>query len=398
MTEHFFHPESGYQISVLPKYLARFGHEVLIVTSRMDKIPAFLTSFFQMENIGEKDAEYTRNTGVKIIRLPILAYKSGRAINRPGFKRFIDSLKPDVLYIHGESSMPALRFIPAYKRLKYALVMDSHMMPGASENRLAKAFNLFYRTFITPTIKKNGLTVVRTQDTAYVRDAFGIPLENAPWISFGSDTMLFRPDAGARERFRRENSISDGDFLVAYAGKLNRPKGGPMFSEAIRERFAVSGGRNVVFCIIGNTEKNAEGETVERNFSESQNRIIRLPTQKYADLPKFFQAADLFVIPGGASLIFYDVQACGVPVLWSDEPLNVERVSHGNGFHFKCRDAEDFRAKILMCAETGRDQYAQTGLNAYRYIKENFDYEDIARQYEAVLVSEYERQKALKNF
>ena len=49
--EDFFHPDAGYQINVLPKYLAKFGHEQVIITSEMDKIPDNLTQFFEIENM-----------------------------------------------------------------------------------------------------------------------------------------------------------------------------------------------------------------------------------------------------------------------------------------------------------------------------------------------------------
>ena len=44
--EDFFHPNAGYQINIISKYLAKFGHEVIIITADMAKIPNQLTSFF----------------------------------------------------------------------------------------------------------------------------------------------------------------------------------------------------------------------------------------------------------------------------------------------------------------------------------------------------------------
>ena len=66
--EDFFHPDAGYQINVLAKYQANAGHEVIILTSEIDKIPDFLTIFFGKDNIEQKDREYESKYGVKIIR------------------------------------------------------------------------------------------------------------------------------------------------------------------------------------------------------------------------------------------------------------------------------------------------------------------------------------------
>ncbi len=390
--EDYFHPNTGYQIGILSKYLASFGHEVTIVASELDKMPPFLNDFFSPENIAQKDAEYTANTGVKVIRTPIYCYKSGRSIQKPGFMGIIDSLNPDMLYIHGESSIPAMMFLAAYGKLKYPLILDSHMLEYASRNKFATLFHCFYRTFFTPIIKRNSLKVIRTQNSMFLRDALGIPLENAPWISFGSDTMMFHPDADVRSIFRKEHGIGEDDFVVVYAGKLDKSKGGEFFSSALREKINTKAGRNIVFLIVGNIGKDMSGDVVEGNFLQSENRIMRFPTQTYQNLPKFFQAADLAVIPAAGSLTFYDMQACGLPVLWCDETLNVERVSHGNGFHFKRLNEEDFIKKIRMCAEMDVHEFSRIGENALNYVRSSFDYRDIARQYERVLLDEYERQ------
>ena len=49
--EDFFHPEAGYQINILPKYMVRAGHEVTIITSEADKAAKQLTGFFGTDGI-----------------------------------------------------------------------------------------------------------------------------------------------------------------------------------------------------------------------------------------------------------------------------------------------------------------------------------------------------------
>ena len=78
--EDYFHPEAGYQINIVPKYMAQMGHEVTVITSEMDKIPEHLTSFFGRDNIEYYDRLYTEKYGVKIVRIPLKGFVSGRAI------------------------------------------------------------------------------------------------------------------------------------------------------------------------------------------------------------------------------------------------------------------------------------------------------------------------------
>ena len=108
--EDFFHPDAGYQINILSKYLVALGHEVIIITSQMDKVPAALTSFFGKENIEERDKEYSNRYGVKIVRLPIKGFVSGRAVFTKELFSTIQADNPDVVFVHGNDTLTAMRY------------------------------------------------------------------------------------------------------------------------------------------------------------------------------------------------------------------------------------------------------------------------------------------------
>jgi len=58
--------------------------------------------------------------------------------------------------------------------------------------------------------------------------------------------------------------------------------------------------------VVGNSPDSEYGNLVEDTFRRSENRVIRFPTQKYTELPRFYQVADLAVFPKQCSLSFYD--------------------------------------------------------------------------------------------
>lgn len=381
--EDFFHPNAGYQINIVPKYFVKFGHEVFIITSEIDKVPDGLTSFFGKDNIEEYDREYENATGVKIIRLPIYRFVSGRAIFTSDLKETVKKLNPDILYAHGNDTLSAMMFVSKLGKLNYALVSDSHMLEMASTNRFNKLFRLFYRYCITPKIKKHKMLVIRTQNDSYVKKHLGIPLSQAPWISYGSDMLLFHPDKEIKKSFRKKNEISDSDFVILYAGKLDEAKGGMFLADAIEQIFNTR--KKIVFVIVGNTS-DAYGNMVEEKMKKSQNRIIRFPTKKYTELAEFYQSADLVVFPRQCSLSFYDVQACGVPVLSEDNNINVDRCSHGNGWTFVANDKNDFRKKIIEVVDMEDNQYEKVCDSAYNYIAKEYNYETKSREYEEILV------------
>lgn len=384
----FFHPNAGYENNILPKYLVKNGHQVVIVTARLDKVPDSYTSFFGKNNIEKEDEIFSKETGIEIIRLPTLGFISGRALYTKSIFQTINNLKPDLLFLCGNDTLFSMQCLLRYNKNRIALVLDSHMLEMASRNPLNKLFRIFYKTLITPIIIKNRLQVIRVQNDPYVEKHLGIPLSQAPFISFGSDTMAFHPDSAIRKIFRDQNCIDEKDFVIVYTGKLDEDKGGKFLAEAFIQKFETN--RKVILLVVGNTS-GEYGLAVEQRFKETQNRVIRFHTQKYKDLPKFYQSADLSIFPKQCSLSFFDAQACGLPVIAEDNNINIDRLNNNNGFTFKSGSIQDFRTKIMKCVEMSEVEFRQMKENATKFIKENYDYENIVKQYIDILVNEYDK-------
>lgn len=376
--EDFFHPDAGYQINIVSKYLAKMGHEVVIFTSQMEKIPQGLTRFFGRDNIEQRDKAYSETYGIKIKRLPIKRFVSGRAVFDKSLFNMIKEENPDIVFAHGNDTLTGMKYLQRYKRMGFPLIMDSHMLDMASANKFNKLYYWFYRHFFARKIIKNHIWVIRTQDDPYVQKRLGIPLEQAPWISVGSDTLLFHPDAHVKTTFREENNIAKDAFVILYAGKLSEGKGGLLLANTIKEKFSTD--REIVFVIVGQTT-GEYGDQVETIFTQSENRILRFPTQKYEDLAKFYQMADLAVFPRQCSLSFYDVQACGLPVLFEDNTVNVGRCRYNNGMTFKSDDVGSFREKLLAFMQMDSDELQKMGQNGIELVKNNYDYANITNQY-----------------
>ncbi|MGE7689364.1 glycosyltransferase family 4 protein [Lysinibacillus sp. NPDC097214] len=386
--DEMFHPSFGYQINILPKYQVKQGHEVIIVTSEeIEKHPTF-SKFGGSVNIEQEDMKYMNMYGVKIIRLPIHTVMSGRVIYKKGYLKIIKELEPDVIMCHTNDTLSAIRITQHYKYFNTPIVFDNHMLEMASKNPLSKLFRLYFKSFITPIIKKNNLTVIRTQNDNYVNKHLGIPEKQTPFISFGSDRSLFYPNIQEKKTFRDKYNINMEDFVVLYTGKLTEDKGGKLLANAFYKKFDTE--KNIILVVVGNAS-GEYGNEVEELFRKSDNRVIRFPTQKYTDLPKFYQMADLCLFPKQCSLSFYDAQSCGLPVIAENNNVNIDRLSHNNGFTFKTDDMEDFRDNVLKFIKLSDEEYKVISNNAYKFVKDNYDYEELTKQYNDILLNEYEK-------
>ena len=172
--EDVFHPDTGYQLNLLSKYMVAAGNDVTIITAETDKLPKEFMFFFGAEKIKERDNEFTERYGVKIIRIPTKGYYSGRVFLSNKLYKTVREEQPDVVYVHGNDTVPAMRYLLHRKSMNYPLVLDSHMLEMAAKNRFRKVFRKFYRMFFTPIIVKNNIPVIRTQDSNFIEKAFPV--------------------------------------------------------------------------------------------------------------------------------------------------------------------------------------------------------------------------------
>lgn len=386
--EDFFHPDAGYQLNLLSVSQVRQGHEVFIITSLLDKVPDSLTSFFSKENIKEKDQSFTKNTGVKIIRLPIHKYYSGRAIFHRGFIKRIKIESPDVLFVHGNDTLTAMRILFNFKSINLPIVMDNHMLEMATTNRFSAIFRIIYRNIFTPLIRKYKIPIIKIVDSDFIDKNYNIPFFLIKRSSFGTDPIHFSPNPQNKEVMRQKYNINMDDFVVLYAGKMDESKGGLFLANAIKQKIELND-RNIVFVIIGNTTKDDYGEMVESTFKSSENKIIRIPTQTYRNLSNFYQMADIAFFPKQCSMSYFEVQSCGLPVVIEKNEINLERVSNEKGLLFNEGSIEDLTTAIVRFGNMEKKLFQTFCNNSRENIVKNYNYENVALEFTNIMKDKY---------
>lgn len=378
-----FHPAFGYQCNPLAKFQRMQGHEVIILTVEKKYIYPVYKAFGETgEHLEVQDREYQDKTGVKIIRIPAKGYISNRLnYDTKSLYEAVDKINPDVILSHCFETLTSMRILFKYRK-KYPIVFDSHMLSMASKNKFVKIYEAMFKKLITPRIVRDHIPVILTQDDDYVNSHLGMPKDLTPFISFGTDTDLFKPSKNTRKDFIREHNFKEDSFIIVSTGKLSSAKGGKLFAEAVARKFNTE--RDVVIVVIANLDGEYERE-VKKMLVNSENKVLFYPVQNYMDLPYFYQIADVCVFPRQCSMSFYDVEACGVPVISEDNNINIERNSHGNGLCFKKGDVGDFRSMIETIINMQPDDYANMSMACIRFIKDGYDYTTIARKYTSIL-------------
>jgi glycosyltransferase involved in cell wall biosynthesis len=106
-------------------------------------------------------------------------------------------------------------------------------------------------------------------------------------------------------------------------------------------------------------------------------RVIFPGQIKYADLPRYYHSADLYVSAShsdGSSISLLEAMACGLPALVSDIPGNREWVRPGeNGWLFPDGDADSL-AQAILNAAAQHDRLPAMGEAACRTAQERADW------------------------
>lgn len=377
-----FHTQYGYHTAPLAKEEVKNGHEVFVITVQADKLYPVFNEFGDKttaEQIIQYDREFELKYGVHIIRMPIWRYISYRAVYKQEIFKKIDLIKPDIILCHNSDSLMAIQML--LRKDKYPTIYDSHMLLMASKNRFSKYYLMVYRNLVTPKIINKKSIIIRTQDDPYIIVQENVPPEQAPFISFGTDTDLFFYDETKKQELRKELGIGNNDFVVVYTGKLNQEKGAALLGYVVQQQYDTGDYDSLVFLIVGNT-RGEYGKNVENMFKNGKNKILRYPSQKYMNLPKYYQVGDLSVFPKQCSMSFYDAQVCGLPVLSENNSVNIDRCSHCNGFNFVSDDKQSFYRELQKCLLIPKQKYKEYITNSVKYVSSSFSYHKIAEEFE----------------
>jgi phosphatidylinositol alpha-mannosyltransferase len=254
--------------------------------------------------------------------------------------------RPDVLHVHDE---PELGLAAKAAGLATVFSYDNFYFRGGSSSRVAP--------FVRRSLRAFGLLLPPTH---YCREAsvayWGLPGERVAVLPNGVNLEQFSPQP---EQAKRERGAIEGP-VVLYLGRICRQKGSDTLLEAaelLRER-----GVPATVLLAGpvgdfdDADRGQETADWERWIAAAGARWLgRVEDSRLAGL---LSMADVFVMPtrelemqGMAAL---EAQACGAPVVASDQGGLPETVPEGCGLRFQPGDPRALaRAVTDLLADSG---------------------------------------------
>nr|WP_254871386.1 glycosyltransferase [Marinitoga sp. 1135] len=175
---------------------------------------------------------------------------------------------------------------------------------------MSNLYNSYVKKFFFPYFDKIIVTSPNIIKTSPVLRDFKDKIEVVPLFV---DTSHFYP----RKDNVRYKFVDNDEKLILYVGRFGRYKGLEYLIESLR--FLPE---NYKLLLIGKGKKEKELKDLvkKHNFN---NRVIFLNHVKYQDLPFYYSAADVFVLPSidrgeAFGLVALEAMACGIPVITTE--------------------------------------------------------------------------------
>jgi glycosyltransferase involved in cell wall biosynthesis len=130
----------------------------------------------------------------------------------------------------------------------------------------------------------------------------------------GVDVECFASDDGARDRLRREEGVAPGVLVALFVGGDWDRKGLHLAIEGVAA--ARDRGAQVELWVVGRGQEPRFGQLAKR--AGVAERVRFFGARARADVARFYQAADVFVLPTAYetfSLVAHEAAACGLPVV-----------------------------------------------------------------------------------
>jgi len=372
----YFQPHLGYQESYLASEHQKAGHEVHVVTSDRLMLTARTIDAVR-QPLHQIDQQYE----FIIHRLKIFfEYRTRTWLF--GLEKTLFEINPDLIIMHGVSSITALRVAILKKRLGNAkLIVDCHSNYVNSRHPLRKLFYGLYRRFILSIIRSNADAVIAVDANSkqFLIDECGFASKNITIIPLGADLHLFSPDELARRTIRENYGIATTDVVLVFAGKMSRVKDIGLFIDA--SLTVMQQASNIWVLAIGDGDRDYIGEMKSKvRQSSFEDKFIWTGFLSKKELAKYYCASDIAVWPKQVSIGTLEAQACRLPLVAADTPMLKDRIFDDTGLIFESGSVDSLVEKLESLV-SDKDRRTRMGQAARAKIDDKFNWQNIAQSF-----------------
>jgi len=296
----YFYPHIGgveSHVLALARELTRKGHEVQVFTSKHADLKEFDTV-----------------DGVPVRRVPVSSMVFDTPLT-PKLMTMLQADKWDIIHAHSPPPLSSYYAAMAAVKARIPLVYTHHCDPEIP-SLLGRAVSwVYYRTLLNYTLRHAARIIVYTE--SYAATSYALWKHPTALVPTGLDLSRFGPETDAAA-VRKKHGL-EGKKVVLFVGRLTAHKGIQTIIEA-----AALTDLSVKYLLVGPGEFPA-GWSRRMHQLKVEDRIVLAGKVAEAELPAYYAACDLLVLPSVSrleafGLVLVEAMASGKPVVASDLP------------------------------------------------------------------------------
>jgi len=357
------------------KFLSKFGHNVVVVTSKwaderrkLHKMDDFLVYRFKSYN----PPEIKGITQISSLRFnPIMLFKLPKLIK-----------KHKIQLIHAQGRLFPISWLTTImNKLVFKRPMFVNVQ-GRLEVGISGVIENAFDKIITKHIYQKVLKkIICVSESLKARlSNLGIKDDKLVVISNGVDISKFTkiPDA---KFFDKYLDGKNNYKKVVFVGRLDAQKGVEYLIRAIPN--VIKNYTKVHFFILGNgnLEKMLKSLAKELNILESITFLDMIPLDKMAE---FYSSADIFCLPSiheGFPLSIAEALSIGLVIVASaTEGIPEAIIEKKNGFLTTPRDVTELTTKLIKSLTLSIDEIKEIKKNNINLAKKNYSWQKIVKE------------------
>jgi glycosyltransferase involved in cell wall biosynthesis len=385
----------GYLENFLPKYLARLGMDVHVITTDLPPYYQMKEKEFKETYGGFADSGDLIPGAMETIdgfTLHVLRHKRVLGyMQMAGLRKKLAAIRPDIVQTTAAIGWIPLQAALAKPFLRFKLFTGNHYHASVfplAQKKLSPWSPELLRCRVTRSLPGWMVSTIAEKCYAIAPDCadvatrfFGVHRSKISVCPLGVDTELFNPistELGRQNRLalRQRFGFSDFEIVCIYTGRFSEDKNPLLLAKAVAQ--LASAGLPYRGLFVGNG--------VQAQAIQSCEGCTTNPFVPVRELGDFYRASDIGVWPTQESLSMQDAAACGLPIAANHTMTAPERLD-GNGAAYKLNDLGDLvRVLRELCDPETRRQLGAFGAQK---MADDFSWESIAtrrlRDYEAAL-------------
>ena len=212
----------------------------------------------------------------------------------------------------------------------------------------------------------------------------GVSARRIVLIHPGVDVERFRPGLPCDDLRAQLGCAGSGQLLLSV-GRLSRRKGFDQTVRSVARLLPEFPGLHYALVGIGEDEQYLLDLARECGVAKRVHLLGHVPAE---DLPRWYNAADVFVMPNreiggdteGFGMVFIEASACGTPVVAGDAGGTASSVSEGvNGFRVDGNSVDAITERLrTLLGDSGLRE--RMGTTAHAWATQGFSWDSVAQR------------------